>query len=165
MGFLQKLILYLAHPIYSAAAVITAFLVCGGLGSQFSQRWRARPKHVIAVAAAAIVALALGYLFVLDTWLGLTQAQPLVVRFLIACATIAPLGFAMGHMFPAGLRQVGASQASLVPWAWGVNGFASVVATVGTPLVAAELGITRVIYVAIVCYLFAAVASIWLPEE
>ena len=38
IGFLQKLILYLAHPIYSAAVVIASFLVFGGLGSYLSGR-------------------------------------------------------------------------------------------------------------------------------
>jgi hypothetical protein len=38
MGFLQKMILYLAHPIYSAAAVIAAFLVFAGVGSHLSNR-------------------------------------------------------------------------------------------------------------------------------
>ena len=40
MGFLQKLTLYLSHPIYSAAGVISAFLIFGGWGSWVSSSWR-----------------------------------------------------------------------------------------------------------------------------
>jgi len=164
MGFLQKLILYLSHPIYSAAAVIASFLVFSGLGSQFSRHWKTRPKRVVAAAATVIIIISLAYSLVLDGWLGLTQAQPIALRFLVACATIAPLAFAMGHMFPTGLRQVGKDQPGLVPWAWAVNGFTSVVATVATPLLAAEVGFGVVILTATVCYAAAGIASRWVTE-
>ncbi len=165
MGLLQKLILYLAHPIYSAAAVIAGFLVFGGLGSQTSGLWRARPRRVAGCAAAAVVLVALVYCFALDGWLGLTQAQGTSVRFLVACATIAPLAFAMGHMFPLGLRQVGAAQPALVPWAWAINGVASVVAAAGAPLLAAETGFRWVILTAVLCYALAGVVFRWQTSE
>ncbi|GAG31696.1 unnamed protein product, partial [marine sediment metagenome] len=57
MGFLQRLILYLAHPIYSAVAVISSFLVFGGLGSALAGRWRAPRERVAAIAAGAVVGL------------------------------------------------------------------------------------------------------------
>lgn len=164
MGFLQKLILYLAHPIYSAAAVIAGFLVFGGLGSQVSHLWAAPPKRVVTAAAVAVLGISLLYAFGMDGWLALTQPQAIWLRFLVACATIAPLAFAMGHMFPVGLRLVGVSQPAVVPWAWAVNGFASVVATVGTPLLAAEVGFSRVIFAAVFCYAFAGIIVRWLPD-
>ncbi len=165
MGFLQKFILYLAHPIYSAAGVIGGFLVFSGLGSYCSRLWRARPKRIITLAAAAIVLLSLAYFFLLDDWLALTLGRAMPLRFAVACVTVAPLAFAMGHMFPAGLRQVSANQPPLVPWAWGVNGFASVAATVGTPLLATEAGFGHVIFLAVLCYAVAGAISRWLPEK
>lgn len=161
MGLLQKFILYLAHPIYSAAAVIAGFLVFGGLGSQMSVLWRAKPRRVAGCAAAAVVLMALVYAFALDGWLGLTQAHGVAVRFFVACATIAPLAFAMGHMFPLGLRLVGSKQPALVPWAWAINGVASVAAAAGTPLLAAETGFRWVILVAVFCYVLAGVIFRW----
>lgn len=164
MGFLQKLILYLAHPIYSAAVVIAGFLVFGGLGSQLSRRWSARTRRVGMYAAGAIVCISTVYLLILDRWLGLTQSQPVAVRFLVAAATIAPPALAMGHMFPVGLRLVGASEGALVPWAWAVNGFASVVATVAAPLVAMHVGFSRLTIVAIACYALAGILCRALPS-
>ncbi|HUS46243.1 MAG TPA: SAM-dependent methyltransferase [Phycisphaerae bacterium] len=157
MGFLQKLILYLAHPIYSSAAVIGGFLLFGGLGSLASGRRRGRIERVGAVAAAAVVCLGLGCVFGLGRWLALTQAAPVALRFLVAWGTIAPLAFAMGHMFPTGLRLVGTAAPAIVPWAWAVNGFASVVATVSAPLLAMEFGFSRLMLIAVGCYLLAGV--------
>ena len=163
MGFLQKLILYLAHPIYAAAVVIAGFLLFGGLGSRLSQSWPPPAKRVATCAAGVIVCISAAYVFILDRWLGLTQTQPVAIRFLIAAGTIAPLALAMGHMFPIGLRLVGAAQAALVPWAWAVNGFASVVATVAAPLVAMHVGFSRLTLIAIACYALAGILCRALP--
>jgi hypothetical protein len=155
MGFFQKLILYLAHPIYSAAVVIAAFLIFGGVGSWISRLWPFAPRRLAAAAAAAVAALGLLYLAAMDSWLGLTQSQTPVVRFIIAALTIAPLAVVMGHVFPAGLRHLGRSESKLIPWAWAANGFASVVATVAAPLVAMSFGFTVLTIAAVACYLLA----------
>jgi len=152
MSFLQKLILYLAHPMYAAAAVIASFLLCSGLGSLASSRWTSTRASVGARAGAAAAALALLLLLLMDPWLSLSQAAPLWLRFLLAGATIAPLAFAMGHLFPAGLAAVSARAPELVPWAWAVNGVASVVATVAAPLLAMHFGFRWLILLAALCY-------------
>jgi len=155
MGLLQKLILYLAHPIYSAAAVISGFLIFAGVGSQISRLWPGGDRRVITVAGIVTICLACLLLVGLDAWLALTQAQPVWVRFMLAVATIAPLAAAMGHMFPTALRRIGQSSPVLVPWAWAVNGFASVSATVAAPLLAIHFGFSRLVLVAIACYALA----------
>lgn len=165
MSFLQKLVLYLADPIYSAAVVIGGFLIFGGIGSWLSGRWRLPFKRLGLIAAGAVVCLASVYLFFLDVWLGLSQAQPVVIRFVIAAVTIAPLALAMGHMFPLGLRQVGKTAPALVPWAWAVNGCASVVATVAAPLIAMHFGFSRLTLAAVCCYGLAGVLSRFFAEE
>jgi spermidine synthase len=164
MGFLQKLVLYLAHPIYSAAVVISSFLVFAGLGSLLSRRWRGEARRTAAIAGATAVVVAAVYALLLHRWLALTQAQAMPLRFLIAGATIAPLALAMGHMFPLALRQVGMAQPSLVPWTWAANGFASVVATVAAPLIAMHWGFSVLTLAAVVCYAVAAAMAFLLPR-
>ncbi len=165
MCFLQKFILYLAHPIYSAAVVIASFLVFGGLGSMISRYWHGTDKSICTFAAGAVAGISLVYLFVLDRLLGLTQAQPMPARFFIAAGVIAPLALAMGHMFPSGLRQVSKAVSILVPWSWAVNGFASVTATVAAPLLAMNIGFSRLTLLAIAFYALAGVLSRLLPSQ
>jgi len=163
MGFLQRLILYLAHPIYSAAVVIAGFLIFAGLGSECSHRWGGRLPRVTAAAGGAIVGVSLVLVFVLDGWLSLTQGRALWLRVALAAATIAPLAFAMGHMFPTALRGVSGAAPALVPWAWAANGFASVLAAVAAPLLAMNVGFSGVAGIAIACYAAAAVLGWKLP--
>jgi hypothetical protein len=48
------------------------------------------------------------------------------VRVLVAIVAIAPLGLLMGMPFASGIRWAGDEAKQLVPWAWAVNGGASV---------------------------------------
>lgn len=165
IGFLGRLILYLADPVYAAAAVISSFLVFGGIGSLLSRAWPLSPRQVASVAAAAVLAIGATYLLRLNAWLVGTQGEALWIRFLVAAGFVAPLAVAMGHLFPSGLRQVGLAAPAVVPWAWAVGGVASVIATVATPLAAMHVGFARVGLVALGCYAAAGVLAWWLPQR
>ena len=155
MGFVQKLVLYLANPIYSAAVVIASFLVFAGLGSQRSKSWRLPPVRVVRTAAAVVLTMAALFLAGIDRWLSLTQSWDIAARCGIAALTIAPLAFALGHFFPIGLARTGKANPALVPWSWAVNGFASVVAAAAAPLLAMQFGFGLVVMVAMACYVVA----------
>jgi hypothetical protein len=155
MGFLQKLILYLAQPIYSAAVVIASALICAGIGSCLSRAWGASFRRVAAVAASAVAIVTLIYVLGLDQALKLTQGQPAWLRFAIATILVGIPSLAMGHMFPAALQEIAESSPALIPWAWAINGCASVIATAAAPLLAIEIGFSRVLLAAAGCYLAA----------
>jgi hypothetical protein len=108
--------------------------------------------------------MGLSYLFGLDSWLMVTQSWSAVFRFLVAALTIAPLALAMGHLFPMALSRMSEAAPELVPWCWAVNGFASVLATVSTPLLAMSIGFSGVVLAALACYLLAGVLFSFLPE-
>ena len=78
------------------------------------------------------------------------------MRIVIAAALIGPLAFCMGMPFPLGLARVEAADARLVPWAWGINGCASVTGAVLATLLAIHIGFTAVVVVALVLYAVAA---------
>ena len=71
---------------------------------------------------------------------------------------IAPLAFFMGMPFPLGLRRVADQAPRLVPWAWGVNGCASVLSAVLASLLATHVGFAVVVALAMGLYGIAALA-------
>ena len=75
-------------------------------------------------------------------------------------ALIAPLAFFMGMPFPLGLTRVAGRAADFVPWAWGINGYASVLSTALATLLAIELGFTAVLLAALAFYGLAAVLGV-----
>ena len=100
--------------------------------------------------------MALLYLFLLPLF-RLLVALPDAPKIAIALLLIAPLAFCMGMPFPLALSRVAASASGLVPWAWGVNGCASVLSAILATLLAMNIGFTWVMLIAIALYLVAAV--------
>jgi hypothetical protein len=160
MAFIQKFILFLSNPLYSVAVVLSGFLLFAGLGSASSQRFAERVPwpgaSPVVVAVAAVVALALLYVMVLPAvfarFIGLGDPAKIV----LSLALIAPLAFFMGMPFPLGLERLSGLAPGFVPWAWGINGFASVVSAVLATLLAIEFGFNAVIVLALVLYGLAA---------
>jgi hypothetical protein len=58
----------------------------------------------------------------------------------------------MGMPFPLALTGVGADTPDMIPWAWAVNGCASVIAAVLATLLAVHFGFSVVVLTALVLY-------------
>jgi len=155
IGFIQKFILFLAHPIYAVAIVLTAFLLCSGLGSRVASHLLARrqPKHIVITAVGGIAVLCGVYLIILPSLFAALAAAPILLKMLLSLLLIAPLAVCMGMPFPVALHSVAKHAASYVPWAWGINGFASVISAVLATLLAIHCGFSVVILLAVLLYL------------
>jgi hypothetical protein len=150
--FLQRFTLFLSHPATAAAVVLAAFLVFAGLGARHSARLTPGTRWPF----AAIAAIALLYVAALPPLLsglmGLAQGW----KILLTVMLVAPLAFFLGLPFPLGLAAVAARAEALVPWAWGINGFASVVATLLATLLTIHWGQSMVVLLAAAFYGIAA---------
>jgi SAM-dependent methyltransferase len=160
IAFIQKFILFLHHPLYAVAVVLAAFLLFAGAGSLYSQRL-ARSHATVTLPVAAIGVVSLAYLLGLDHVFAPLATLPDSLRVLVSVLLIAPLAFFMGIPFPLGLSRVAAHSPSLVPWAWGINGCASVISAVLATLLAMHFGFSAVIVAAVAIY---AIAAASLPE-
>ena len=65
---------------------------------------------------------------------------------------IAPLAFSMGIPMPLALDSLAEYRENLIPWAWGINGCASVISSVLAVLLAMQFGFSLVILAALVLY-------------
>jgi hypothetical protein len=66
---------------------------------------------------------------------------------------LCPLGVLLGFPFPTGIKAVSSESSSFIPWAWGVNGFFTVIGSVGAVILGMMFGFKVVILLAAVCYL------------
>ena len=98
------------------------------------------------------------WLFPLGAELGATW------RVALAVALVAPLAFAMGLPFPLVLARLRTVAPRLVPWAWGVNGCASVIAAVLAGALAMSLGTRSLVILGVLAYVFAAVVQRGVPH-
>ncbi len=160
IAFIQRFTLFLGHPLYAAALVLSAFLGFAGLGSGWSSRLaeRTSTSSAIALAAAGIAVVGLAYLAVLPDVFDALKPLPTWARFALAGALVAPLAFCMGMPFPLGLKRLADHAPSWIPWAWAINGCASVIGAVLATALAIHFGFGAVIALAVALYLVAAIA-------
>ena len=77
-----------------------------------------------------------------------------VVEVFVALA-LAPGSFFMGMPFPTAIRVLERGGPDLIPWAWAINSFISVLASVVTVIVAMQRGFTDVMWIGGVFYVLA----------
>lgn len=154
MVCLSRLTFLLGDPILAAAVTIGGFLAFSGLGSLASERVR-RPLRAAGPLLVAVAVLGLVWA-VLPARLGpLAGALPVPVRSVLGLLLIAPPAVLMGFPMPLGLSRLSEAGrgAALLPWAWGTNGFASVLAAPLALAIAMTWGYLAVGVLAAILYL------------
>jgi hypothetical protein len=172
---LSRLTLLVGHPLLAATTGLAGFLTFAGAGSLFAQRLLARvvdTATAMAMEAAiarrvawAVVAIAMGLTWQFTVFamaFAFGSAWPVSARAVAGLAGIAPLAFAMGIPFPLGLARLARTQPAFVPWAWGLNGCASVVSAIAALLLATAIGLRATLLCALALYVFA--AWVWRPR-
>lgn len=157
IAFIQKFILFLAHPIYAVSVVLCGFLIFSGIGSRFAGRLlENRRKPTVRSIVLILGLVSLSYLWLLPQLFSVLSTLPDMAKVMISLLLIAPLAFCMGMPFSLGLAQVAQHAPQLVPWAWGVNGCASLISAILATLLAVHFGFSWVVLFAIALYSVAA---------
>ena len=137
--------------------VLSSILVFAGFGSLCVRKFQARWGRFLWIA-----------LFSILLWVGLMSlggerlfakaiVWPLWARLAVTVVLSGFLAFFLGWPFPAGLRVMARSSPALVPWAWGVNGCASVMGAVLGKMLSISFGFLWTMILACTLYVIAAV--------
>jgi len=158
MPLIQKMILFLGHPVYSISVIISALLIFSGIGSYFSDRLF-KNKYRIFISTILITLFTCIYILTMDNLFQELISLSFGTRLFIVIFLTAPLGFFMGIPFPAGLDILKEQDKFSIPWAWGINGYFSVISILLATLLAIIFGFRPVLTVAVLCYLTAGIVS------
>ena len=159
IAFISRFTVILSHPLHALVVVLAAFLVFAGIGSWLAgRRDPSGGRGAIAFPAACIVAIAAVCVAALPQLTSALLGAAPDMKIAAAVALVAPIATFMGMPFPRALARLRRLDPGLVPWAWGVNGCASVVGAVLATGLAVHLGQTFVIGCAALLYAAAAVA-------
>ncbi|MDO9271150.1 MAG: SAM-dependent methyltransferase [Methylobacter sp.] len=157
IAFIQKFILILHHPLYAITVVLSTFLLSAGIGSYFSTKLsHSTEKSAFMLPMAAIALLSVGYSLGFEPITDFLLKTGSLSRYLFSIILIAPLGFCMGMPFPMALAKISQTTPALIPWAWGINGCASVISAILATLIAMQFGFTVLIFLAVALYGIAA---------
>src|SRR5260370_22317276 len=148
MGFMlieisqmQRLMVFLGHPVYGLGVVLFTVLVFSGVGSTaVSANWP-RPGAIVARVVALLATLVAAGLLtpLLTTW---ARSETTDMRILLSVLLLAPPAFCMGMMFPLGLS-IWRRHSELLPFFWSANGITSMFASVLAMALSIEFGIAK----------------------
>jgi len=153
MALLPKYTLLLSHPIYSTAVVLGAVLVFAGCGSLSVGHVESKSLWV---AVTCVCAWVLGQALLEERLFEWALGWPFAGRLALTVGTVGTLSFFLGWPFPIGLRETSSRYPSLVPWAWGINGCASVIGAVLGKMIGMSIGLRMTMVVAALLYVSAA---------
>jgi spermidine synthase len=177
--FIQKFTLFLASPMYAVPVIIASFLVFSGVGSWYwgaclssparklesSHRAVGADAFPVILAVGGLIGLSLGYLLLFPVLFEYGAAWTTLGKMVCTLILIAPLGFCMGFPFPAGLHRLHRQADELLPWAYGINGCASVLSPLLATCIAIPWGFRAVTLLAAGVYALAAGIFAILPER
>jgi spermidine synthase len=148
MGFMlieisqmQRLMVFLGHPVYGLGVVLFTILLFSGIGSATVGAHVPRSSAVIARVVALLTTLVLAGLLtpIFTTW---ARSEATDMRILLSVLLLAPPAFCMGMMFPLGLS-IWRRHSELLPFFWSANGITSMFASVLGMALSIEFGIAR----------------------
>jgi hypothetical protein len=156
---MQRLIIALGHPTYGLSVVLFALLLSSGFGSFLTAgvtaEGVARAGRTRLVALVVILAVTGA---VTPAVVRAIEPMTTLVRIAAAIALLFPAGLAMGMAFPLGMRLAAGRAQELTAWFWGLNGAASVMASVLSVCIALTWSISTAFWTGWVCYVAALVA-------
>jgi hypothetical protein len=151
IGQLERLVVFLGHPIYGLTVVLFVLLLSSSIGSLYSHRIGGRIWLLPLVVASFIF---VGPLF---TRALVSASTPL--RIVVSAAMLFPSGFFMGMAFPLGIKKAELTHdGAPTAWYWGINGAFSVISSVLAVVVAVFWGVTMTLLVGLAAYVVALIA-------
>jgi len=148
---MQKFILYLGNPIYSISTVLFSILFFSGLGSLII----GKDIRYFNLKICALLLLIMLFLILSPLLLRNLMGYAFYIRLLSCILILAPMGFLMGAPFPMGIKFINSVSPNLIPWAWSINGFASVISSILAAIIAIFWGFNSVLIIAFFSYLLA----------
>jgi hypothetical protein len=150
---MQRLVVFLGHPVYALTVVLFTLLLASGIGSLSTSllpKFSEKTRLTVLLGVLAVFGLLTPLLVdALDTSAGT------ITRIAVSVAILFPLGFFMGMAFPIGMKIADQTKPLLTPWLWGINGAFSVCASVIAAAIALTFGITATFWTGVFCYVLA----------
>jgi MFS family permease len=160
IALIQKFTLFLGYPTYTLTVTLFSLLICSGLGSLATGRYREARDRALPLLVAAVAGLAIFYGYGMDPVAAALAGLPLGARAAVAAVALTPLGLVLGAFMPLGLTtvsRISEYDTEYVAWGWAVNGVFSVMGSIGATVLSMTFGFRAVLWLALALYVLAAI--------
>lgn len=147
LSLIQKLVLFIRHPVYSMSVVIPFLLSGAGVGSFTIKKFKSK---TVFLAFSILPIVILAAMFLLSSRYALFLLQLNFPSALLSVAiSIFSIGFFMGIPFPVGLSKINREN---IPIAWSLNGGFSVIGSILAIILAMTIGFDFVMISSAIIY-------------
>ncbi len=152
MSLIQRLSIFLGHPIYALGIVLFTIIASTGCGSFWSDRLPLATRSAM-VMVPLITALAIFTMrFALSALIDRMITSPISYKIVSSIVIIFPLGMLMGLFFPAGMRLFKTSDHAATPWYWALNGIFGVLSSALAVFISIYFSNSTNFTIAALCY-------------
>lgn len=152
IALIQRLSVFLGHPMYALGILLFTIIGSAGVGSRLSDRLPLTGGRGVYVYPVIVVLAILAIRFALPIVGSTLVSASMPVKILVSISVCMPLGFLLGIAFPTGMRLVRVTRAAETPWYWALNGVFGVLCAALTVFISICSGISTSLYVAALCY-------------
>lgn len=152
LALMQRLGLFLGHPVYGMTVVLFSLLFFSGIGSMIAGSMKDRRAILLIFSIFLAVLLLLGSL--LPALLRSLMPASMQIKILSLLAILIVTGFFMGMPFPIGLRLMAESKSSKALY-WSINGFASMCGSALSTIILIHFGFKDAFLFSFICYALA----------
>ncbi len=151
IALVQKLSVFLGHPVYALGIILFTLILSTGIGSLLSERVDINKSSLVflAVLTAAVI---IAERFLLKLVFSEFIHYEILPKIAIAVLFIFPLGVLFGFFFPGGMRLVKNISSTETPWYWALNGMFGVFCSALAIFISIYCSISINFYLGAFCY-------------
>lgn len=154
ISLIQRLSVFLGHPIYALGILLFTIITSAGLGSFISEYLPLTRSPWVYIFPVLTVVFLLLIIPLLSMTTSNLEHIGIWEKALVSIGLIAPIGMLLGFFFPTGMRLFKRAADSETPWYWALNSIFGVLASALAVLISIFLGISTNILIAVACYGF-----------
>ncbi|MBN2065493.1 MAG: hypothetical protein JW771_01615, partial [Candidatus Thermoplasmatota archaeon] len=148
IALIQRLSVFLGHPVYALGILLFTIIACTGVGSFISERLPLTRSPWIFVSPFIMVSAILITHFLLPVLMSRMITSAMLNKIVVSILMICPMGTVIGFFFPTGMRLVNAVGDPATPWYWALNGITGVLVSALAVFFSIYFGISTNFYIA-----------------
>jgi len=129
---IQRLSVFLGHPVYALGILLFSMIASAGLGSYLSERLPLTRIPGVFLYPVVIAFAIIAVRFILPVLGRDMVSSSMPAKIAASVSVIIPLGMLLGICFPTGMRLIKSARAAETPWYWALNGIFSVLCSAMT---------------------------------
>ena len=153
IAMVQRLSVFLGHPVYALGILLFTMILSAGIGSLVSEKIAITKPPLSKVYPVVIGGYIITLALLMPVIISAMTTFSMAAKIASSIGMVAPLAFVMGMCFPAGMRMISGTKAAGTPWYWALNGIFGVFASAVVVLISIYSGITTNFYIGALCYL------------